>query len=1049
MAQPTAYEQYMVELINWIRANPTAATQRYNGPLGNNTAIPKEPLAINLDLTDAAQGHSDDMLSRGFFSHTGSNGSSAIQRIEDTGFPLQTFRTPQNQLWSYGENISAKPLEDFNNPNADVTFQDIENHIYWAAAGGGWWPSTGHRDTILREGYKEIGVGIANGPYARYNNKSYSIATANFGTQDLDGIYNTQDLDQSFLTGVAFNDQVRDDDFYTPGEGLAGVNIRAIRQSDNQSFTTQTFGSGGYSLALDAGTYQVTFSGGRLANSVTETVQIGSQNVKLDLDTDERGIVTDPNPTPSPDPTPEPSPTPTLPEGSVGTDFNGDSKADILWQNTATNQVETWLMNGTQRQRTQSMGTLPKNFEVKAIGDFNGDGQDDLILQGPRGQVEAWFLNGTQRSSSETIFQYLYDTNQQVKGAADFNRDGQDDLLVHHATTGETEFWQMNGTDWQADVALPSPQSLDWAIAGTGDFNNDNNVDILWRNQATGQNQVWYLDGFARIGTTALPNVRDANQTIAGTGDFNQDGQTDIVWRDQSTGENSVWLMNGVQRTSTETLPSRTNLDWQTAASVGMASTPTPAPAPAPTPTPEPMPNPSPNPSGSVVPTDQFDQEVLRLVNQERTQRGLQPFTLSQKLDEAADLHSQDMADQGYFAHRGLNGSSVGDRIEDAGYTDWNRWGENIDWYRSTAEGVVQSWMNSPAHRDNILNRDYTHMGLGYAFDDDIQGDHRWTQVFAAGDSNPGQYVAETTGTTPTPAPMPTPEPDPTPTPAPKPIASNDGGNTIGEYGTLNLNHTWKTVALKENYKNPVVLVSDPTIRGGDPAAIRLRNVAANTFQIRLQEPNYKDGWHTTESTSYMVVEAGNWKLADGTRLSAGIHRGEILSNQGFNSINLNGFTKTPMVLSQVQTFNESDWLTTRTTQPSSRGVKLTMQKEEKLNRGTHAQEDIGWFAIDQGIASDGDTLLQGNMTSRSHRHTRSEVKFDASFDKTPSVIAKLGSFYGRDTATLRLDGITRDGFGVRVQEEQSLDSELLHTTESVSFLALEGQSGMLTGVDI
>lgn len=289
-------------------------------------------------------------------------------------------------------------------------------------------------------------------------------------------------------------------------------------------------------------------------------------------------------------------------------------------------------------------------------------------------------------------------------------------------------------------------------------------------------------------------------------------------------------------------------------------------------------------------------------------------------------------------------------------------------------------------------------------------------------------------------------------TPSPDRVAAppiSPDGNAIGEYGTLNLNQKWQTVSLDDAYINPVVIVSDPTLKGSDPATIRLRNVTQNTFQISLQEPNYKDGTHTNESVSYLVMEAGDWELTDGTRISAGIQNSTRLTPQGFNKVDLTGFESAPTVLSQVQTFNGGDWVTTRTTGQTSSGFKLAMQEEESLNQGGHAQETIGWLAVDQGTASDGDTLLQGGTTSRSHNHNRSKVSFKADFDAAPSLIAKLGSFYGSDTANLRLDAITSNSFGVGVQEEQSLDGELNHTNESVSFLALEGQSGSLTGLGI
>lgn len=149
----------------------------------------------------------------------------------------------------------------------------------------------------------------------------------------------------------------------------------------------------------------------------------------------------------------------------------------------------------------------------------------------------------------------------------------------------------------------------------------------------------------------------------------------------------------------------------------------------------------------AVSQTDQFDKKVLDLVNQERAKHKLKPLILSEKLDTAADRHSQDMAVNDYFSHTGKNGSSPRTRIENAGYTQWTTLGENIAAGQTTPESVVQAWMNSSGHRANILNRNFTHMGLGYKFSANDTGRvnyrHYWTQVFAAGDPNPGQYVAQ------------------------------------------------------------------------------------------------------------------------------------------------------------------------------------------------------------------------------------------------------------------------------------------------------------------
>ena len=201
------------------------------------------------------------------------------------------------------------------------------------------------------------------------------------------------------------------------------------------------------------------------------------------------------------------------------------------------------------------------------------------------------------------------------------------------------------------------------------------------------------------------------------------------------------------------------------------------------------------------------------------------------------------------------------------------------------------------------------------------------------------------------------------------------------------------------------------------------------------------------ESVSYVVMEAGDWTLNDGTRISAGTETSNLLTSEGFEDINLNGFEATPMVLSQVQTTNGNDWVTTRTQGQSTNGFQVAMQEEEALNLGGHKNETLGWLAVEQGVASDGETLLQSKTTGTNYDENRSTVSFDAAFDAAPSVIAKLGSFAGANTANLRLDEISQTSFGVGVQEEQSQDMELDHVNESVSFLALEGASGVLTGV--
>lgn len=128
-----------------------------------------------------------------------------------------------------------------------------------------------------------------------------------------------------------------------------------------------------------------------------------------------------------------------------------------------------------------------------------------------------------------------------------------------------------------------------------------------------------------------------------------------------------------------------------------------------------------------------FLDRVVELTNQERTQLGLSALNANSELRAAAQTHTENMALQDFFDHTGLDGSSLGDRVNAAGY-DFSRAAENIAAGNPTPEGVVEGWMNSPGHRANILNPDLQEIGVGYFFLENDTGsvnfNHYWTQVF-------------------------------------------------------------------------------------------------------------------------------------------------------------------------------------------------------------------------------------------------------------------------------------------------------------------------------
>ena len=113
---------------------------------------------------------------------------------------------------------------------------------------------------------------------------------------------------------------------------------------------------------------------------------------------------------------------------------------------------------------------------------------------------------------------------------------------------------------------------------------------------------------------------------------------------------------------------------------------------------------------------------VFRLVNEERANAGVPPYTWNPELGVAAQLHAEDMVAQGYFDHASLDGRSFADRALEAGY-DASPRGENIAAGQRSAEQVMSSWMGSTGHRQNILADGSNEIGVGLM-------DAHWVQVF-------------------------------------------------------------------------------------------------------------------------------------------------------------------------------------------------------------------------------------------------------------------------------------------------------------------------------
>lgn len=244
----TAAEQYLLELINRARLDPAAEAARYGIDLnaglaaGTITTASRQVLAPNALLENAAIGHSQWMLNADVFSHTGSGGSSAAQRVTATGY-----------RWSnVAENLSWRGTSGTIDLNAAIATHHQDLFL-----------SAGHRANMMNGVYQEVGLAQERG---RFNGYDSSMLTE---------VYGRPAATSAFLTGVIYNDSDRNA-FYSIGEGIGGATFAA------QGKSAISAAAGGYAIALTAAAdVAVTAKVGGL--DIQFTVAMSHGNVKVDI----------------------------------------------------------------------------------------------------------------------------------------------------------------------------------------------------------------------------------------------------------------------------------------------------------------------------------------------------------------------------------------------------------------------------------------------------------------------------------------------------------------------------------------------------------------------------------------------------------------------------------------------------------------------------------------------------------------------------------------------------------------------------------------------
>ena len=292
MTTPTNYEQLMLELINRLRMDPEGEYARLTSPevlaeiqgainyfgvdlssleaaLNSFSAV--APLAWNANLADAAFGHNAEMIAQDTQSHQLPGEGGIGQRANDAGYTGWN-RLGEN-IYAYSQSVMyghAGFVVDWGYDDEDFD-SNGQRYSDWQSRGDGIQDPAGHLLSLMNANFSEVGIAIT-----AENDSSTRVGpfviTQDFGNRFA---YNAQFL------GVVIDD-ADNDDFYDIGEGMGGVTVTLVGSTG--TYSTVTWGSGGYQIEVPAGTYEITFSGGDLNGSVVTTATLGSQNVKVDAE---------------------------------------------------------------------------------------------------------------------------------------------------------------------------------------------------------------------------------------------------------------------------------------------------------------------------------------------------------------------------------------------------------------------------------------------------------------------------------------------------------------------------------------------------------------------------------------------------------------------------------------------------------------------------------------------------------------------------------------------------------------------------------------------
>lgn len=268
-----------------------------------------------------------------------------------------------------------------------------------------------------------------------------------------------------------------------------------------------------------------------------------------------------------------------------------DSTALILLQDAA-GSLAVWKMNGAKVESGSFLEPhqVSVQWRLCGAGDFDVDGQTDVLFQHDDSSLAVWLMDGPRVKSATLLNPRRSGVDWRVVSVGDFNSDGKTDLIFQRAD-GTLAAWLMNGTELRLSMYLDpnTPGDANWKVVGGGDMDGDRKNDLVFQHR-DGSVAVWFLEP---VQTLILGDEKDSDGNavawfqeglqmtrasltipgnsgdwrVVGVTDLNADGKADLLFQHPGTTDLAVWFMNGFQLAEGQLLnPSQPGGTWKIAA---------------------------------------------------------------------------------------------------------------------------------------------------------------------------------------------------------------------------------------------------------------------------------------------------------------------------------------------------------------------------------------------------------------------------------------------------------------------------------------------------